>query len=264
MIKKLTILLFIMIFASGCSTRFKRSYNSSSSSSGPVHTASKPSKGNYKHPTMRPYTVLGKRYYPTVVHVGETFKGVASWYGPNFNGKLTSNGETYNMYAKTAAHKTLPMNTIVRVTNKNNGKQTIVRINDRGPFVNSRIIDLSNTAAHEIDMVGTGTAPVTLEILGFQQKGKKQIPSTKELKKGPSERVVNSFAIQIASFSKIEGALKTQQKFDKTEGYTTIIKDTEYNNVRLFRVWLTGFQSEQEARDYIKNGPFKNSFIVRE
>ncbi|HFU74592.1 MAG TPA: septal ring lytic transglycosylase RlpA family protein [Helicobacteraceae bacterium] len=213
---------------------------------------------------MRPYTVFGKRYYPTVVHVGETFEGIASWYGPNFNGKLTSNGETYDMYAKTAAHKTLPMNTIVRVTHRGNGKQTIVRINDRGPFVNSRIIDLSNTAAREIDMVGTGTAPVSLEILGFQQKGKKIIPTVKEMRKGPSEQVMGSFAIQIASFSKIEGAIKTQEKYNNTEGYTTIIKDTEYNNVRLFRVWLTGFKSEQEARDFIRNGVFKNAFIVRE
>lgn len=269
MIKKTAIAIIIALLVSGCSTRMKRSHSQYSGSSqtshkANTHTASQPSKDNYKHPTMRPYTVFGKRYYPTVVHVGEEFEGIASWYGPNFNGKPTSNGEIYDMYAKTAAHKTLPMNTIVRVTNRSNGKQTIVRINDRGPFVNSRIIDLSNTAAHEIDMVGKGTAPVTLEVLGFQQKGKKKIPTTKELKKGPSEQVMGSFAIQIASFSKIEGAIKTQEKYNKTEGYTTIIKDTEYNNVRLFRVWLTGFKSEQEARDFISNGPFQNSFIVRE
>jgi len=267
MTRNILITLCIAFLVSACSTRMTRSHHSGTTKSsyqGETHTASQPSKNNHKHPTMRPYTVFGKRYYPTVVHVGETFEGVASWYGPNFNGKLTSNGETYDMYAKTAAHKTLPMNTIVRVTHLKNGKQTIVRINDRGPFVNSRIIDLSNTAAHEIDMVGTGTAPVRLEILGFQQKGKKIIPTVAQMKKGPSEQVVGSFAIQIASFSKIEGAVKTQEKYDKTSGYTTIIKDTEYNNVRLFRVWLTGFKSEAEARDYIHNGPFKNSFIVTE
>ena len=79
--------------------------------------------------------------------------GVASWYGPNFHGKLTANGEIYNMHELTAAHKTLPFNSIVRVENLSNGKSVIVRINDRGPFVKNRIIDLSRKAAQEIDMI---------------------------------------------------------------------------------------------------------------
>ncbi|MCW4449400.1 septal ring lytic transglycosylase RlpA family protein, partial [Campylobacter jejuni] len=87
--------------------------------------------------TMKPYTINGKTYYPTVVAVGETADGIASWYGPGFHGKKTSNGETYNQNALTAAHKTLPMNTIL-VTNLNNNRQVTVRVNDRGPFVNNR------------------------------------------------------------------------------------------------------------------------------
>ncbi len=118
--------------------------------------------------TMRPYQVFGKWYYPTMVNVGDRFEGIASWYGPKFHGKKTSNGEIYSMYKRTAAHKTLPMNTMVRVQNLENGKVTVVRINDRGPFVADRIIDLSNTSAREIDMVQKGTARVKIEILGFK------------------------------------------------------------------------------------------------
>lgn len=117
--------------------------------------------------TMRPYTVRGKTYRPHPVKVGDTFDGVASWYGPDFHAKATSNGETYNMYAHTAANKTLPINTIVKVYNKDNGKTTVVRINDRGPFVEGRIIDLSNVAAHDIAMVGKGIANVRIEVVGF-------------------------------------------------------------------------------------------------
>lgn len=117
--------------------------------------------------TMRPYTVRGKTYRPHPVKVGDTFDGIASWYGPDFHAKATSNGETYNMHAHTAAHKTFPMNTIVKVYNKDNGKITVVRINDRGPFVEGRIIDLSNVAAHDIAMVGKGIANVRVEVVGF-------------------------------------------------------------------------------------------------
>lgn len=91
--------------------------------------------------------------------------GEASWYGPDFHGKLTSNKEIYDMYDMTAAHNSLPFGTYVMVTNLNNGKSVIVRINDRGPFVKNRIIDLSYAAALALDMVVTGTAPVRLEVL---------------------------------------------------------------------------------------------------
>jgi len=266
--KYLVFFIFLSLLFSACSTRGKHSYKSYSEpkiySSNEYHHSSTMDKKTYSHPTMRPYVIRGIKYHPTVVSVGDKFRGNASWYGPDFHGKLTSNGEVYNMYDMTAAHKTLPMNTIVKVKNLRNGKTTVVRINDRGPFVATRIIDLSNKAAHQIDMVGTGTAPVELEILGFEVKGKKTIPTRKQLKKAPQKKSIAGFALQIASFSKIAGAIKTQEKFDKTDGYSTIIKDIQGPNGRMFKVWLTGFKSEQEARDYKASGTFKNSFIVRE
>jgi len=267
-------LLILALFISGCSTRGTGAYRSNNytpaktySDDSTLYSATPPKK-KYSHATMRPYVVRGVKYYPTVVNAGDTFRGTASWYGPNFHGKLTSNGERYNMWAMTAAHKTLPMNTIVKVINLRNGKSTVVRINDRGPFVANRIIDLSKAAAAKIDMIGRGTAPVKLIVLGFEGKGKHNTPtSKKEIAKLAKKKVQTTanYALQIGSFSRINGALITQEKYDKTDGYTTIIKDVEGSGgSRMFKVWLTGFKSEKEARDYKANGPFKGAFIVRE
>ncbi len=98
-------------------------------------------------------------------HYPKRLYGIASWYGPNFHGKKTASGEIYNMFDFTAAHKYLPFNTIVRVKNLSNNKSVIVRINDRGPFVKKRIIDLSYAAAKKIGLIKTGTAFVEVEIL---------------------------------------------------------------------------------------------------
>jgi peptidoglycan lytic transglycosylase len=102
---------------------------------------------------------------PGPAPIGYTEEGNASWYGEPFNGRRASNGETYDMYKLTAAHRTLPFETMVRVTNLNNGKSTTVRITDRGPFVENRIIDLSLAAAREIDSVGPGVVPVRVEVI---------------------------------------------------------------------------------------------------
>ena len=93
-------------------------------------------------------------------------QGIASYYADEFHGRTTANGETYDMYALTAAHRTLPFNSRVRVTNLDNGKSVVVRINDRGPFKGERIIDLSLAAAKEVDMIPRGTANVTIDVIG--------------------------------------------------------------------------------------------------
>jgi rare lipoprotein A len=114
--------------------------------------------------------LFGKRKPPrpapvAIAEPGSREQGIASWYGPGFHGRRTANGEIYNQFAMTAAHQTLPADTRVRVTNLTNGRSVVVRINDRGPFVDDRIIDLSYAAAREIEMIGPGTAPVRLEVL---------------------------------------------------------------------------------------------------
>lgn len=263
-------LVVLILTLSGCTT-FKGSY---------PYQAAKPSK---KYPSenldnvpsglkkkngdsvasMRPYTVFGKEYYPTVVNVGDTSNGRASWYGSDFHGKQTSSGEGYDMHAMTAAHKTLPMNTVVKVTNLVNNRTTVVRINDRGPFVESRIIDLSFAAAKEIDLVGKGSSDIRLEVLGFEPTGIKSI-DYKAMAAGPRQEVLTSFAVQIGAFANINGALETQKKYASFNGYSAIIKDSQYNNDKLFRIWLRGFRSEAEARDFIAKGYFSGQFITRE
>jgi rare lipoprotein A (peptidoglycan hydrolase) len=120
-----------------------------------------------KHHQRGSYTIKGKTYYPVKkVSVGYSQDGLASWYGPGFHGRRTASGETYDMHALTAAHSTLPMNTIVRVTNLKNKKDVVVRINDRGPFVGDRVLDLSLAAARTLGMVRPGTAPVRISVVG--------------------------------------------------------------------------------------------------
>ncbi len=116
--------------------------------------------------------------------------GTASWYGPDFHGRSTANGETYNMNDLTAAHRTLPFNTIIRVENTDNGKTVVVRINDRGPYVGNRVIDLSRKAAEEIDMISSGTASVRLYLI---EEGDRPLNS-----QNISNR--ETYTVQIASF----------------------------------------------------------------
>lgn len=120
--------------------------------------------------TQRPYRIKGKTYYPLPSAEGYQESGIASWYGEPFHGRKTSNGETYDMHAVSAAHKTLPMNTMVLVENLDNSRELVLRINDRGPFVRDRIIDLSLRAARELDMVQDGTARVRVTALGEAQQ----------------------------------------------------------------------------------------------
>ena len=120
------------------------------------------SSGIYK--VGAPYTVAGRRYTPRV-QPGYRAEGLASWYGPKFHGKPTANGEIFDQYALTAAHQTLPLPSKVRVTNLDNGRQLVVRVNDRGPFVGDRIIDLSRRSAQLLGVEKIGVAPVRLELL---------------------------------------------------------------------------------------------------
>ncbi len=228
--------------------------------------------------TMRPYQVAGKWYYPEKVSLGDKFDGYASWYGADFHAKKTSNGETYNMHAHTAAHKTFPINTVVKVLNVENGKSTIVRINDRGPFVEGRIIDLSNAAAEDIDMVKVGTAKVRLEIIGFGgviNKDNKQEAQnvqsddvlSNEFKVDSTPKSVSggAFAIQVGAFRRKEGAQVTQERFSHIPPYQSVIQEFELDNAPIYRVFLRGFQSEQEARDFLKkNTQIQGGFFIRD
>jgi len=160
--------------------------------------------------TQAPYVIKSKRYYPIPSASGFSQGGVASWYGKDFHGRRTSNGEIYNMYSMTAAHKTLPMNTMLLVKNMHNGKKTVVRINDRGPFVKGRIIDLSYTAAKKLDLVGSGVADVNIIALSEDNHSYPDLTS-------------GEFYVQIGAFARKINAIKLQRRFTDA-GHTTVMQ----------------------------------------
>lgn len=174
-------------------------------------------------------------------------EGVASWYGPQFDGHRTSDGEIYNMHDFTAAHRTLPFNSLVRVTNLRNGKQTEVRINDRGPFVANRIIDLSYSAAEAIGMVGAGTAPVRLEVTG-----------------GPNP-AIGLFGVQVGAFLKQENAERLKEQLEPTYGAVGIVPYESPAGV-FYRVRVGRLPSEDAARDLaqrLEQAEHLTTFVVR-
>ena len=145
------------------------------------------------------YDVLGQRYFVLAGAEGYSERGVASWYGPGFHGVSTSMGEPYDMYAMTAAHKTLPIPCYARVTNLLNGRSVVVRINDRGPFVANRLIDLSYTAAAKLDMLRGGTAMVEVRVVTPDE------PQTQALTRA-DETTAPTLYVQAGAFAVAENA----------------------------------------------------------
>jgi rare lipoprotein A len=145
------------------------------------------------------YEVFGKRYYVLASSEGFVERGTASWYGPGFHSASTSLGERYDMYAMTAAHKTLPIPAYAEVTNLRNGRKVVVRINDRGPFVGDRIIDLSYTAAAKLDMLLQGTAPVEVRVISTRGGAGSALPpqSVPAPVAPPPVAVVNAPAVKM-------------------------------------------------------------------
>ncbi len=187
-----------------------------------------------------PYTVLGKTYRVNFDTEGFVQSGEASWYGTKFHGRKTSNGETYDMFAMTAAHKTLPIPCYVRVTNIQNNKSVVVRVNDRGPFHGGRIIDLSYVAAQKLDIVKHGVGRVRVEVV--QPTGTPSSGSQKTLKLGNSE---NTY-IQVGAFSQKQGAVAHMNKVHR---YTALpAKVIKSRHDQLYRV-LLGPVSSQEQLD---------------
>jgi len=159
-----------LLLLSACATQQPRSPSGAGPDLPPAYIAAIPEpipKAEPRSALGNPafYDVLGKRYFVLPSSEGFVENGIASWYGPGFHKERTSTGDPYDMYAMTAAHKTLPLPCYARVTNLANGRSVVVYINDRGPFKEGRIVDLSYTAAAKLDILLAGTAPVKLEVL---------------------------------------------------------------------------------------------------
>ncbi|OOE54980.1 septal ring lytic transglycosylase RlpA family protein [Salinivibrio kushneri] len=199
------------------------------------------------------YTLKGQRYQILRDPKGYQEAGIASWYGEKFHGHRTSNGEVYDMYSMSAAHKTLPLPSYVEVTNQNNGKKAIVRVNDRGPFHNQRLIDLSYAAAKKLDVLKTGTAPVSLRLLSPSKPADDEWHSARH----------HAYYVQLAALS---DGLKANQKAEqlaKAHGLPTHIarRDTVYR-VR-FGPFYDRDQAQQAMRT-AKQHQLPGAFIVTE
>ena len=186
-------------------------------------------KSKYGNP--RSYVVFGKRYHPINSSRGFVERGVASWYGKKFHGRRTSNQEVYNMYAMTAAHKTLPLPTYVAVTNLENGKRVILRVNDRGPFHDNRVIDLSFAAATKLDIVRNGTGLV--EVVAIDPAVGEPPPSPSVVA-GVSSKV--QLYLQAGAFSIHANALRLQEHLRVAAGELAKISEAIVNGRNLYRV----------------------------
>ena len=191
-------------------------------------------KSRYGNP--KSYVVFGKRYYVMDSSKGYVERGIASWYGTKFHGRRTSSGETYDMYAMTAAHKSLPLPTYVKVTNLSNDKFIVVKVNDRGPFHENRIIDLSYTAAIKLDIIQKGTGLV--EVKAIDPEEPKEDNLVKDDKISTQD---TSFYIQVGTFSKLESAKILKQKLGSFGDNLVKISNVIVSGNTLYRVRIGPF-----------------------
>lgn len=194
------------------------------------------------------YEVLGKRYTVMPSSGGYKERGVASWYGRKFHGRLTSNREPYDMHAMTAAHKTLPLPTYVRVRNLSNNKSIIVRVNDRGPFVHNRIIDLSYSAALKLDMIKDGTSLVEVEAISFDAPAidrpvREITAAPPEAQPAPPPAVENVIYVQVGAFGSLENAQRRLEAVRAGGLGTSFVSEDTTQSPTLYRVRIGPIKS---------------------
>lgn len=209
--------------------------------------------------TQRPYQINGHTYYPLPCAEGFVEVGPASWYGKKFHGRKTANGERYNMHALTAAHRVLPMDTLVRVLNVENGREVVVRINDRGPFVKDRIIDLSYAGAKKLGMLGPGTARVRMEALGEAHLSGGRLRFTVH-----PDYHTGVFYIQVGAFSDLANARRLWRRLASQFGNVAI--DRHHGEGQTFyRVWIfaaTNYAEAVRLEGNLERNGFPEAFVV--
>lgn len=210
------------------------------------------------------YVVMGRRYYVLGSAQGFVQRGVASWYGRKFHGRKTSSGEVYNMYAMTAAHKTLPLPTYVRVENLSNGRSIVVKVNDRGPFVDDRIIDLSYAAAEKLGVTGPGTAKVEISAVSSgQQNAVRPVIRTIPLTENVAADV--PLFIQMGSFGSVINAQNLLRELYAANEKAAAVSQLKTDNGLFYRVRVGPLFDIEEANAVIlrlNNKGFNTSRIV--
>jgi len=232
---------------------------------GPATSKTASPQENVKKTSDDYYIVNGERYYPLPDSMGYVETGKASWYGKDFHGRPTSNGETYDMYKKTAAHKTLPLGTYVKVVNLENNESSIVRINDRGPFVKGRVIDLSFGAAMEIGMADAGLVDVKVIALGKElgegtsENGSSPVLDLKDFETG-------DFTVQVGAFSDRNNALNLAERLRADFDYVNIMEYTDKDSRVFFRVHVSRSTTLVRAGEFqkrLENIGFTETFVLR-
>jgi len=211
-----------------------------------------------------PYIIDGVPYYCLPREEGFVEEGIASWYGGEFHGRNTANGEVYDMYGRTAAHKTLPFGTHVKVTNLSNGKEVIVRINDRGPFVKGRIIDLSFTAAKDIGLVGPGTDKVRVTTLSRKVGTIKVGDTYKPLVEARNFRK-GKFTVQVGAFEAEENAVRLAERLRVLFDHVTITTHVPLDGTIFYRVRVSFSEDLNETNQVVERLEylgFSQAFIV--
>ncbi len=212
---------------------------------GAIPAVEKSSSGN---PSS--YVVFGKRYYVLDNAYGFVERGTASWYGRKFHGRKTSSGEIYNMHAMTAAHKTLPLPTYVRVVNLANGKSVVVKVNDRGPFVGDRIIDLSYAAAQKLGVIGPGTAQV--EISAVRSATEKRRPVVRSIPLTDQVAADIPLFIQMGSFGSEVNAQKMSRQLRALNENSVSVSQLQTSNGLFYRVRVGPLYDIDEANAVLR------------
>jgi len=246
------VILFILLLLTACAR--------------PPREASSPppvTSTNFAKPVpgwLKPYTINGKTYYPLPSAEGYEEECLASWYGPGFHGKEAASGEIFNMYDYTAAHKLLPLGTYVLVKNLDNGRELVLRINDRGPFVEERCLDLSYKAARELGLIGKGLARVKIialsegDLLG-NQVVYKNIPNLRN----------NEFYLQVGAFKNYSNALRYKLELEEHFEKVAIEPYRDPSKGLFYRVQIYLSSDLEKARtlaEKLKTERFRSAFLV--
>lgn len=202
------------------------------------------------------YVVRGQRYYTLEQSRDYVERGIASWYGAKFHGRATSSGEPYDMYAMTAAHKSLPLPTYVQVTNLRNGRSAIVKVNDRGPFHDNRLIDLSYAAATKLGILGQGTGLVEVKALDPRQPQQpvSPVPPPSTIIQAQQPKEPDLF-IQVGAFSSRQNANQLSHRLSSSLGEPIRIQEIESQGKRIFRVQIGPLASVEQVDSLSLNLP---------
>jgi rare lipoprotein A len=289
----------IIAFLAGCSSSGRYSIKDDVGPRSPISVDSiedaQPKYEPYSRGGNKDYQLRGGSYQIIKDIEGYKEKGYASWYGTKFHGHRTSNGEVYDMYSMSAAHKTLPIPSYLKITNLDNGKKIVVRVNDRGPFHDERIVDLSYAAAYKLGVLDNGTAPVQIESIVVNRnappkapqkasvqtqyrpksvsapKLTKSVPTTQLVRHSSAPSTINkkqiksvdNFVIQVSASKNLESTRTLSKKLSQMLTMHSFVNSADDTH-KVFLGPFTNYDSTQQALKQLKNLGYDTAFIKKQ